>query len=85
MCDWGSGTEDVGEGWGMPEKHESYRTVIGTYRREDVGFPSITSINLELEDCQSKKIPVSKTNLSERQGQEAGGCLCVLFPSQTYQ
>lgn len=56
----------------------------GGYRREEVGFPSITSINLESEDCQSKKIPVSKTNLSECQGQEAGGCLCVLFPSQTY-
>ena len=93
MCDWGNGTEDMGEGWEMPEKQESYCTVIGKAetsetsgrcRRERVGFSSITSINMESGDCQSKEIPVSKTNLREHQDQEAGGHLRVLFSSQTY-
>lgn len=81
------GKWDGGRGRGLGDARET-RVIShsdGGYRREDAGFPSITSINLELEDCQSETIPVSKTNLSECQGQEAGSCLRVLFPSQTYQ
>lgn len=72
----------------MPEKQGSYCTVAGKAGRSEIpgkcareyaGFGSINSINLKSEDCQSKKIIVSKTNLSECQGQEAGGHLCPFF------
>lgn len=78
----------------MTEKQGSYCTAVekaerseipGKCAREYVGFTSINSINLKSEDCQSKKITVSKRNLSECQGQEASGRLCLLFSSQTYQ
>lgn len=64
---------------GKAERNET----SGRCRREHWLLSSYR--NLELKYCQSKKIPVFKTNLSECQGQEAVGCLCVLFSSQTYQ
>lgn len=44
-----------------------------------MGFSSLTYINWELKDCQTKKISVLKTNLSECQGQEAVYAAYVYF------